>query len=1138
MKIQINNIYGYARLSSDDIPPKEELIKETPDINKCFFVYRNFYQNKFLKYIFSSFSTWEEHFKNINKLSVGVKNKRSYIYEMIREGLTVKPHLDIEHVYNNFDEYQMNRVIFLNKCISDILDIFKKEYEYEITRDDIYICENSRSTDNGFKMSFHFVISPKKINLLFKTNVKYGGSSAYHFFSLLLSRDPLYYSLFLDKSIYTRDRLMRCIGSYKDINDEEPMTFIYSTTYEKETKITKDIYLNCLITYQNPKNETIYLITPMIEQTETNNKPSILKEIKTNDHIKNELIKRIGDGISNSLYYIDEHNKYVCDDFDGCKMKYIGFYDGYTTLTHDKEKCPLSCAEHSKKDKLYITYSNDGYILKCFSDKCDKYFVNLGHVQDDEAYKNNCHKIDTKYNIMDNITPLCQGYDIRNYIHSKDNDARQYINKWLNDSSLKSLALKANMGTGKTECIKLIIETRQFSRVLWVTSRITLTENIIGKFKKYNFVSYLDIDGSMFNHDKIICQVDSLDRIMTNDKTKLKAYDLIIIDESESVMNHFASPHLEKKQKTARSTFDILEQVSRTAKKILCLDADYNIRSFKFIEHFGRSLLIHNIRTTTKKKFIMTNDKKKFNKQIADDLNNGLKICIASMSASDILMIKNDLDQLNTNIKYKMYYGKTSDTDKSELQQVNEIWENYDLIMFSPTIESGVDVTIRFNKMYGVCYGGPMTTSQRAFVQMCGRLRNVEDNNILCYCDSAINMNISGDLYTFDEILNAFKYIENLMNKPILKYVYSDPDEDGISTRKYDKNKISLFDDISILNYSEIINKNVNVWLSVFYKNIREKGHDMIILKDSDDTEHNENTDSDDDHDDDHEDHSDTQKDDKDEKDNITITNTTKAREIIINKFCEIKTTSAYDREIYQKQKNGDKLTEEEKIIIERYLLNKKFNIQFDEIELKNIGETATNENTGLCEYIGFLNEFYHKKEGAYNNIENEFYKEYINKNTIFDNFTTLTNIKNDLVKRLMDGRELLIDTSIDINFNELEAVKQDIITNSLFFKEEAKINIMMKRQKTRRTHSIATSNKTFIFAIQQFLEHWGILFRQNNNRKITINKKRVCIFELNYDNSIIDILNVKYKKKDISDKYPNIIFNNNNECLLSDDEI
>ena len=1126
MKIIINNLACYAKLSNEDEAPKAQMLREIKENKyhpKCYISFEAFYEGKKINNIFTYFNSWEECFKNLKKMSVYDKKKyKNYVYEIIHEGLLIKPYLDAERYYETEEEMETHRPIFLNKCLNDIIKVFKNEYLHNITLDDIMVCENSRKKYDKYKLSFHIIISPKNKNLLYKTNIKYGISTAYHFYISLLNCDIEYYKNVLDVAVYSRDRLMRCIGSYKDYKETENLKQINTTTYEPIKKITLDIFLKFAITYENTNVETIILNTPLFEQTTSIYKPTTRSEIKTTDYITNEIIYRIEKGVPQGFFhYIN--NEYISSDFNGCSAKYIGFNKGFFTFRPNDTLCPLSGIEHTKNKNIYILETSDGFLLKCFNSDCKNYHVKLGHILNEEAYKINCHEINVKYNIIDNNIPLFEN-NIPNYNNFQD--ARQHIINWILSNDIKTLCIKANMGTGKTEAIKLVCNTGKFNRILWVTPRITLTENIYGKFKEYNFISYLDINGSLFLYDKIICQVDSLERLMGSNKMSFKKYDLVIIDEIESVLYHFSSPHLEQKNKSARTIFELLQNICKMSTKILCLDADYNIRSSQFIEHFGQSILVYNKYTTQKKTYVMTQDKKYFLNKIKNDLNNGLKICISSMSSGIIQGIEEEIIKQHSDIKYKIYYGKTSDKLKSELQSVNDMWTNYQLIMYSPTIESGVDVTIPFDKLYGVCYGGDFTTSQRAFLQMCGRLRNVKNNDILCYCNTIIDFNIGSNIYTYDDIFNAFKYSSNMTQKPLLKYIFKET-SDGICECVYDKKNITLFDVINILNFAENINKNNKIFLSVLFRLLREKGYDMELM-DINEKDKNENDDSDSENNLSHES-------DSIGEQTLTLTSVSSGREISIIKWITLISNEQDDKELLRRQNIGEKMEESEKIKIERYIFNSKWNINMYDMYI---------DDKIKMEYESFLTNYYNKKELTLKNIELQYYKK--NKQSeIYDVFhltdvqyNLLISVKDDLVKRFTHD-EILSTNGITFDFVELNNIKKDIIDNSMYFRDENHLRTMMKKDKARRKQDI-TNNETFLKTIKSFLEYFGIELITNNEKKITINKKRGRTYTLKYNLVLFDILDVKYGKKERSEFYPNIIYakkNISNTCMIDDNK-
>ena len=92
-------------------------------------------------------------------------------------------------------------------------------------------------------------------------------------------------------------------------------------------------------------------------------------------------------------------------------------------------------------------------------------------------------------------------------------------------------------------------------RVLFITYRPTLARDIMRNFKKLGFNNYLDSyeNPDVWNSPKLIVQLDSLmNAVLKNTKYKEDErfdpkYDLIVLDESESLLNHFDEEAMEGK---------------------------------------------------------------------------------------------------------------------------------------------------------------------------------------------------------------------------------------------------------------------------------------------------------------------------------------------------------------------------------------------------------------------------------------------------------------------------------------------------------------------------------------------------------------------------------------------------------------
>ena len=126
-------------------------------------------------------------------------------------------------------------------------------------------------------------------------------------------------------------------------------------------------------------------------------------------------------------------------------------------------------------------------------------------------------KINTKYLL-----------DEHKLLNDNDNILTLEIDEFYNYENFKSLNIKSDYGTGKTQLIKQIISKYEPSRILWITYRQTLTNNIFGEFSSFNFKSYMD---GAYDANRLICQLESLTHIRNND-------DLFIDDDSQLFPNY------------------------------------------------------------------------------------------------------------------------------------------------------------------------------------------------------------------------------------------------------------------------------------------------------------------------------------------------------------------------------------------------------------------------------------------------------------------------------------------------------------------------------------------------------------------------------------------------------------------------
>jgi hypothetical protein len=136
------------------------------------------------------------------------------------------------------------------------------------------------------------------------------------------------------------------------------------------------------------------------------------------------------------------------------------------------------------------------------------------------------------------------------------------------------------------------VKARNPKRVLFITYRQTLARDIMRNFGKLGFKNYLDSydDPSVWNAPRLIVQVDSLlnvlqknDKFISSGSFSLK-YDMIILDESESLLAHFDEKTMERKEINIWNFFD---ELLKHSSKMLLMDGDISERSLSFASSYG-----------------------------------------------------------------------------------------------------------------------------------------------------------------------------------------------------------------------------------------------------------------------------------------------------------------------------------------------------------------------------------------------------------------------------------------------------------------------------------------------------------------------------------------------------------------------
>ena len=408
-------------------------------------------------------------------------------------------------------------------------------------------------------------------------------------------------------------------------------------------------------------------------------------------------------------------------------------------------------------------------------------------------------------------------------LNNKADIVETNINKFITNENIKTLSILSPYGTGKSQLLHKIFEKKEYKRVLWISYRITLTDDISGNFKEFS--SYLD---HKYRDDKLIIQLESLLNLDTDifDDGIVPTYDLIIMDEVESILNQFNSPTFKGNSK---NIYEFLDKILKSSKQIIALDGDMNNRALEYLTPYGEMIFLKNTYHINPKVFNITQNKDYF----LDDVFKSVDTAIADKKAICFCCMNKGEDIYNKLLEYKsdlrilIINSDTGDDIKLLLKDINTHILNYDILIYSPSIEAGVNIDIEnyFNKLYCILSSG--STSQRAFLQMTARVRHLSDYNILTL-NECFKLNSTTNFWNFDEVKNGLLYSKNInLNTTYNKL------ENG-TYQKIDKHE--EYDINYIYNKTELLNKNSYYFLHLFKILCERKGMTFNILEDNNKT--------------------------------------------------------------------------------------------------------------------------------------------------------------------------------------------------------------------------------------------------------------------------------------------------------------
>jgi len=406
--------------------------------------------------------------------------------------------------------------------------------------------------------------------------------------------------------------------------------------------------------------------------------------------------------------------------------------------------------DFSKSETITSIYAYDGFAVHrrgVFKkpEQVDKFLALLNQkIYEETGYK--CVFVDKPLKVnpklqefLDNThidTPVNRTYDIKL-------ENGQFLSDIITQNIFEDfpediLVLKSGMGDGKTalgmKCIQQLRAQGKHITTISVLNRISLIDNLK---HDYPFMFSYREDGTIgeihgVGKSVVVC-CESLYRLTLATKQQC---DFLILDEVMSLLPQMTCSDTHGKH--LKMNQQILLGLIKSVKKIIILDANVSEQTIDFIKSIRQKSEIGTTNVEVKQWSVAPRRPRNIyydtniTSRMVDSLTTGKRLFVPCTRS--IKFGEGTIRELRQRFPDKKMVYINSETkgeaDISELLRDTSLWGNYDLVMISPCISTGVSCVLRdaFDEVF--CFFSPSSTNPLDASQQIGRVRYPTTNNI------------------------------------------------------------------------------------------------------------------------------------------------------------------------------------------------------------------------------------------------------------------------------------------------------------------------------------------------------------------------------------------------------------------------
>jgi hypothetical protein len=288
-------------------------------------------------------------------------------------------------------------------------------------------------------------------------------------------------------------------------------------------------------------------------------------------------------------------------------------------------------------------------------------------------------------------------------------------------------AVFAPMGSGKTKALEDWIEEKPKSfTYLLIVVRITQASYFSNRYA--DLVDYQKRQGNLHKVTRLVCCINSLERLL-DDEGRLPHYDLLILDEIESIVAALVSKILSSGRSEQCTIWNIMGVLIKSAKRTLIMDGiptHHSIDYFKGLNLFDKFSIVEHHRQPDFRTYKCHCHEASFMEEIHSDLRNGKNIVLVTNTKEVQAYIYSRIDSTYSKL---MINADSEKKIKNTSKKPNEKW-NVRFLAYNTAVGAGASFDVdHFNTMYAVV--SPYSCTPQDFYQLICRIRKLKDKKVV-----------------------------------------------------------------------------------------------------------------------------------------------------------------------------------------------------------------------------------------------------------------------------------------------------------------------------------------------------------------------------------------------------------------------